>query len=260
MRLKKTWSDLKNFALKKGSNIQYIERKKEYEVWIVEQGVFYYSIIPKKIEGTYIDQSDFENNYKINANVQLASIIQEVNADGSFRSKGFSFTAIANTTTSLDIQFPYEVRILSSFFHCKNSNDGDMIEAKIAPDTITGVITDAAPITQDWIKVSQTVVDNAKVGYEFNLNGDIYDVVSIDRTNLQITLDRNLDNAVAVNDYVKQNVRMIETFYVFGGEWYNIGESKLGASILPANTIMRIYYQNTGLSDLEFQFDIELLY
>lgn len=192
----------------------------------------------------------------------LTTISEGTQTDGNFRAKAYKFTVNANTTTSYDFSYPYNIEILSACFYTKNSTDGDKIRCLVAPNTITGTVTEQAPITQNWIKVAQTVIDNCKVGYMIKIasNSAEYFVLAIDKTNLKLTVDRNLENQAEVNDYVKQSVVMMQDFYVHPDKFYEIGDKKLGGSFIPKDKVIRVEYTTTALTAFEFQFWIELLY
>ena len=192
----------------------------------------------------------------------LMTIEEGKQTEGNFRAKGYKFTVNANTTTDFDFNFPYNVEIMSACWYSKNATDGDKIRCFVAPDTITGTVTEAAPTTQNWIKVSQTVIDNCKIGYIIKIasNTAEYHIVSIDKTNLKLTLDRNLENAASVNDYVKQSVMIIDNLYLHPDKFYELGDKKLGGSLIPANKTIRVKYTTTALTSFEFQFWVELLY
>ena len=61
--------------------------------------------------------------------------------------------------------------------------------------------------------------------------------------------------------YVKQTVYYLQN-YEFGPSWeYVIGESKIGASYLPANTILRArYINNSAIANKKLVVKFEYLY
>ena len=72
MRVEKTWTELKNLASSKDLEhlLQYNESDAEYYIWFVEDSIQYFCIIDK-VSPASSDQTDFETNYKPNANKVL---------------------------------------------------------------------------------------------------------------------------------------------------------------------------------------------
>ena len=100
------------------------------------------------------------------------------------------------------------------------------------------------------LSVSQTVIDNTGLGYDIKLDGSgntdpLGIIVKIDNINKKIYVQNSLSYAfVALVTLVKQTVYHIKNFEI-GEPWeYELGQSKIGGSHIPADITVKVYYQN----------------
>jgi hypothetical protein len=198
---------------------------------------------------------------------------------GSFRCDTVSFDATASTTTTFDYSWPIPVGILSVAFHplgaqkpdgtwdADESQEGDTFSICIAPDTTIGAITANVAASATIIDVQQSVIDNIKIGYYVKLTDgtntdDCGRVLSIDSVNLKITVETATTNAfeAATPTYVQMTVYMIKDFEIGYLGRYSIGDDKIGASHLTANTVARVNYVNNTAAQKRVRFLVEYLY
>lgn len=118
------------------------------------------------------------------------------------------------------------------------------------------------------IAVSQTVVDNVKLGYYIRLTDgvnvdEINRVVRVDTTNNKIYTEDAPSNTYSALSptYVQQTVYVMKD-YEFGHGWeHRIGESKIGGSYIPANTPITVtYYNKSATETVEQVGRVEYLY
>jgi hypothetical protein len=118
------------------------------------------------------------------------------------------------------------------------------------------------------ISVSSTVIANVYIGYQIKLydgvnTDDVERVLFIDTENSKIYVETNLTNSflVASPTYIKQTVFMFKD-YDFQEPWeHEIGQSKIGGSYIPKDTIVKISYNNKSIdTDKIFIGRIEYLY
>ena len=172
----------------------------------------------------------------------------------------------ANDTSENDYSWPFPISILAVYM-ITSDHEGDNFEALIAPDTTIGTITSDVAADDTVINVSQTVIDNTSVGYILTLddgtnNDNLGHVLAIDKVAKTITVETAAVNnfLAATPTYVKQTVYYLRN-YEFGPAWeYVIGESKIGASYLPANTILRARYTNNSITNKKLVVKFEYLY
>jgi hypothetical protein len=104
-----TWNELKNFASRNVSQIQYIELGDGYQVFVAHSGV----LVECKIETGSSECTDFETNYKNASNSTIIPYRFPFSAKrfgqyGLFkRLTGIVATLEASTTTTVDFVVPY---------------------------------------------------------------------------------------------------------------------------------------------------------
>jgi hypothetical protein len=173
----------------------------------------------------------------------------------------------ANDTSENDYSWPYPISILAVYMITTSDHEGDNFEAMIAPNTTIGTITSDVSANDTVITVSQTVIDNTSVGYYVTLddgtNSDnLGHVLAIDKVAKTLTVETAAVNSfsAATPTYVKQTVYYLRN-YEFGPAWeYVIGESKIGASYMPANTVLRARYTENSGTNKKLVVKFEYLY
>ena len=208
-------------------------------------------------ETKFYEDRTVVNEFPIAENV----IIKEFSTTtGSYRTKGYKFTATANQITNYDFSLPYDIEILAGEIWSKKSLDGDEIELIISPDTVVGVVTEAALIGTSTIKVSPTVIANLKNGrhVKFGTATDEYAVVTVNSDSIDIS--PALVSAVSVNDFVKMSIKMVETVTLYNDTNLRLGWTKIGSSAVPKNTTIRCTYNNKDTTNKEIYFYMDILY
>lgn len=104
------------------------------------------------------------------------------------------------------------------------------------------------------ISVNSTVIQNVQIGYYLKLddgikNSDLLLVVSKDIYNNKVYVENNINNSYAASTptYIKKTVSIFKEYHL--GEPCNhvIGESKIGGSYIPTDTIIRVIYDNKSI-------------
>lgn len=186
---------------------------------------------------------------------------------GNFRAISESIDIAANETKIVDKTYPYNISALAIEFNSDTENIGDNIELLIGPDKTIGTITSNVNINDNVINVDQTVIDYINIGYKVNLFDGVNTenlgyVISIDKDNKTITTtdSSTQDFSTSPVTYVRINVYVIEDFKIGKNGRWTIGESKIGGSFVPKNTIIRIIYYNNTASAKNFTAQLEYLY
>jgi len=193
---------------------------------------------------------------------------ENIKTGGHYQGQGFEFNVPAVVDNySFDISFPIPISILSAEWCNKSDYAGDGAEFQIAPNTITGNITQSVSIDDDVINVSTTVIENTAVGYWIDLfdgtkSFDCGRVLEIDTDNKTITVENPVDSEYLATSptYVRQTVKMIPNLILSGSARTQLGESKIGGSYLPPNIVIRLIYKNLTGTAKKFSFILEYLY
>lgn len=139
-----SWSSFKTLILNKKLSIQYIDSGASYELFAPEVNTFLWSYTLCKDNGS--DQTDFETNYKTNANKEVSahiivSGIREFDGDVKYLyRKSFKYDITPNTTNTFDEKFTFSVFLYGGIYELiGNINDGDYVEISIVDkDNILG--------------------------------------------------------------------------------------------------------------------------
>lgn len=198
--------------------------------------------------------------------------VQEENPDlptgGAFLATGLEHIVPsgAGVTTS-NFSYTYPLAILSLEFTPTAAMEGDRITVKIAPETIIGAITADVSASDSTYTVQQSVIDNIRIGYLVHLDDgtnkdEVGKVTAIDTAGLTITVDGSATNAfaAATPTYVKISRCLLENLRLVGTAPCSLGASKIGASYLPAGTVMRFEYENVTTTAKTFSAIMECLY
>jgi len=194
---------------------------------------------------------------------------EHVKTGGHYQAKGWkdNIPASVGWHEFPDISFPYGVNILSAEAYCSPENDGDHFEFQIAPDTIVGNITVDVSASDTIFIVSDSVIENVYVGVHVKLDDgtnidDCGEIIAIDKNNNQITVETAAVNSftAATPTNVKMTIFQAKNIHLKNGHRIILGESKIGASYVPANTVMRFRYYNSEAAAKSFDFFFELLY
>lgn len=190
---------------------------------------------------------------------------EESPTGGNFKCETIAFNAEASSTTTYNAQFPFDISILAVYMVTTNDQVGDTMEVIVAPNTTVGVVTSEVSASDTVISVSSTVLDNIYKGYKVTITDGVNTnslgyVLAKDPVAGTITVQTGAVNSFAVGSLIKISVYYVEN-YEFGPAWeYVIGESKIGASKLPANKIVRINYTNNGNAQKRIVIKLEYLY
>lgn len=101
------------------------------------------------------------------------------------------------------------------------------------------------------IPVSSTVIDHTAIGFYLNLDDGINNntldrVISTDKVSSKVYVETSPTDTFSpvTPTYIKQTVYVVKD-YEIGPAWEHIiGESKIGGSYVPANTKVRVKYEN----------------
>jgi hypothetical protein len=197
--------------------------------------------------------------------IQIQEETSPIKTGGHYKAKGFAHDFPAGTS-SYEFSFPYPIALLAAEFNGAASNAGDTMNFFIGEDTTIGTITSAVSIDDTVINVDNTSVENITVGRWLKLDDGVNThescVIAKDIDNNTITLNDPVSTAYSPVSptFCKMTIRMVEDFEFDSGVRYELGTSKIGGSYIPAGTVFKIYYTNTGSEIVRFKPVLEYLY
>jgi len=185
---------------------------------------------------------------------------------GHYRSKGVAFDAENGLTTYHDFSIPYPISLLSATIPTNDLNSGDITALDVAPDTLIGAITSSVSVGDTVINVQPSVIENVAIGRCLTLddgtNSERHSIVAIDSDAGTLTIDTGTTYAysAASPTYCKFTICLSTDLDISSGDCIILGNSKIGGSYIPANTIFRIKYVNNGDAPVKIRLYLEFLY
>ena len=131
MNIKKIWTEFKTIVTSKDLSIQYREGTSEYNLWASDTNDEYLCFI-SKTDPASTDQTDFENNYKDNANSSIATLIQPFAKDSvDFKGEGKGGIVTKGTTQDIDLKLIEDMYCDGGFLFAGYAEFGDYIKAQV---------------------------------------------------------------------------------------------------------------------------------
>lgn len=192
------------------------------------------------------------HNGEMERNPELVKIAEEdykaaeVATQGHFQSTVIDIETTGDEVVEKDISFPYPVSLFSAEWLVDAEHKGDRSEFHIAPNTIVGAIIAPVDISSNEFSVSPTVLENMQLGYHIKIGSsdDLGRVSKIDLVNKTISVENPVSEAFDAGEYVKMTIKVVDYWRFTATGFNSVGESKIGASYIPPNTILRMVYYN----------------
>lgn len=190
------------------------------------------------------------------------NIIQEsIITGGNYRTEGKKMTIQANSTEIQDFSWPYNISALTITFYTNSNNENDILNSYIAPNTVIGILTDNVSISNTVLRVNSTVIDNIKIGYQIIINNQIIgECIDINKINNTITSSDAVTENYNIGTYIQMTVNPIKDFILKSNTLYEFARKTIGASSIPANTVIQLKYQNNTDEVKDLFFSIEYMY
>lgn len=159
------------------------------------------------------------------------------------------------------VSFPTPISALSITFKTKDIHEGDLLNMSIGNDIIYGYLTADVNINDKVINVSQSVINNAKIGFFISIDGkELGQVINIDKMNLQLSLDKPCTDMFFSNKTINLYPKVINDFIIGFPGLYEIGKEKIGGSHVPSNTNIELQYENKSSDRKKLYLVIDYLY
>ena len=130
---------------------------------------------------------------------------------------------------------------------------GDSMEVHVAPNTLIGALTQDAQLPDNFLYVSQSVLDNIKIGYYIGLYNqyneyeeELGQVIEIDKNNSKIILDTTIKRYIPAGNYLAMCIKIIPKVYFYTNNVIEIGKNIPTSQFIPANTDILIKYINNN--------------
>lgn len=253
---------------------KYTYTKNEPFVEMVSSVAKYFKIVFKN-SGVAQTKFTLQVIYHTNRHPNMYSTTQETSVKideetnrktkGRFRSHGFSVNALANTNTTHDFTFKYDIAPLVIKFRTNETHRGDIINLFIAPNVTIGALTQTANSGNNYFYITPASFDWLSIGCVCRITtglvtNELGDVIDIDYSTGKVTVENNLSNTFSSGSFVQMSVSVMRNYIISEPGDHSIGDSKIGASFIPKGQIVRLVYTNNSNTDKLFVWSTEMLY
>lgn len=168
---------------------------------------------------------------------------------GHFQTFTKKIPGVANSTTSNDYSWKRPISVTSINFVTTVDHEGDFVSIIIAPDTLVGVLTSPTTIGDEILNVSSTVIDNSKIGFHIKVTDgvnvdDLGEIINMGDTTVNV--ENPLSHVFAAGSYIQMSIVPLDRVEIGPPANIVIGESTIGGSDIPGNTIIRVVYEKTN--------------
>ncbi len=177
----------------------------------------------------------------------LSSLEDPTKRNGFPTVQGIDFTCAANTTTTYDLTFPYDIIIFNCLLLLDNDNKNDRLSVIATPNITVGAITSNISIGDTVIPISSAAITNLNKICKINFNdSDEYTIVSQDLYNSTITLSAPLTSNYTAGTIIRRNVYVVNNILLPDYQ-LQIGRLNPYPTVIYAGFILRFQYTNYDL-------------
>ena len=210
-------------------------------------------------------------NHDPDVEIEEPPMIVKILEDNADDSKSFQTMTIgidvpaASGWCECNHTFPIDISIISCDLLISECHVGDKMEVVVAPDTIIGAITQSVEAEQSEIFVQQSVIDNLFVGYFVDLTdgqnvAELGRVIKIKSNSIVVEKPPTTSFSMESPTYVRMSIKLFNNWEFPGIGRVDIGDAKIGASLIPANTTIRLRYWNRANEAKRFVAPMDVLY
>lgn len=201
------------------------------------------------------------------ASNQVKIQMENVPTGGNFCAQTFAVTADANTTTTAQISWPFNISMILASWTSTSDNNGDAITVEIPSHSTVGTITSNVNVGDTTLAVSSTVLEYVENGYYITITDgtntdEVGRVIGTSTTDNTITVETASTHAYSASTptYVQMTIKPINNLLFGPAQTYTVGQYSLSATHIPAETPITVLYTNNGSDTKTLYFNYEYLY
>lgn len=177
---------------------------------------------------------------------------------GFYSVEGINFSCPANTTTTYDQTYDYDIILVGGSVISEDENAGDMLTITMTPNLAVGVLTAAGNTSDTTLTVSSTAITNLVKGCNITIAGDEYVVKTLDLMNSRLGLASALITNYSIATPVLRNLYVVKNMKLPTKMKIDIGITNPSRTFVPAGSIFRFTYVNASPSTAKnFNFIVE---
>ena len=178
----------------------------------------------------------------------------EENSEGDFETSHIIVnipTGTPGDVTTYDVSWPMDIMLWKTELSITSDMIGDEITVVAAPETTIGVITVLANAGVTTISVNSTVTANIYRGLLVVLDDGVNKNVvgrctAVDKINGTISFQTPTTNSYSPGTPVKIGIYVLNKIQLFEINTMKIGDKGIKGKLVPAGTILRVYYTNNS--------------
>lgn len=187
---------------------------------------------------------------------------------GIYRTKGLTFDVPAGPSSEQVIigeySYPYPIRMSTFTIMPSEDNIGDIFSFLSARNTVVGILTQEVSSGKSLV-VNSTVIQNVKPGYVISLisggtEQDLGECYTVNESTNTITVEKDVIETFPIGTYVRITLKRVEDIRITSTNSVVFGNGTLSSSLVPANLVGTITYQNNSDSPKKFSFFCECSY
>lgn len=181
-------------------------------------------------------------------------IISQEMSTGDFETTHITMNIVSGVpgaVTTYDVSWPMDILLWKTEMTSNAAMVGDIITVMAAPETTVGVLTAAVSIGTTVLPVNPEIFNYLLRGYTVTLNDGTHKnflgrCIMGDPVNNTITVETALANSFAAGVPVQMSIYVLKDIYMGDTSTITIGGKGMRGKLLPAGTILRVYYTNNS--------------
>lgn len=181
---------------------------------------------------------------------------EDVPTGGHYKIVSNVLVCPANTTSTHNYSYPYDMTVLDMFMVTEETHKGDVLNLIMSPDTTIGMISADVAIDDTVINIPIQYMDPLKKGFLIKITdgvdtSDLGYILALDTVNGTITtsIGASYSHLASSPTYIQMGITPLDDIHIGPPTTYYFGDKKIGGSYVPANTPIRVYYENKSLTD-----------
>jgi len=211
------------------------------------------------------------NSITIIDSVSEDQVLIDNGIPGRFQMCTMVFNVPAGNTGDVyteDVSFPFDMDLLMATFYLGPEMVGDTFSVIVAPNTTISVLAAAGTAGDTTLILDPSVFSAGLIikGIYISISDGtttqgLGRVIAYDSTNYTITVENALNQNYALGSQIMMSIHLVDNFRVTeSGYRVKIGNKGFNSSRIPANTIIRFAYMNSGTSAKTLNFILEYNY
>ena len=192
---------------------------------------------------------------------------ESIPIEGRFKVETIKISADPNETKVVDKVWKIDIAPLSVKILSTDKHKGDTLQVDVLPDKVVGVVAQDISISDTVIHLSESIINLLSVGFPCSITDgvnvdNLNQILDIDYVNNTITVETATTNTFLISSptYLRINIRFLGPHELGEAGSLILGDSKLGASFVPKNEIVRLTYVNNSDLYKDLYTVIEYLY